>query len=169
MHALLYIALFGIIGFTLFKASQASAMLVYDDGYGTAMGNGNDIISIINFNSGNFNPKDIAAIVKIESNFNANARGDGGRAYGLMQIHEPAARQVGYTGDMEGLFDPTLNVQVGVRYLQWVSDFLYAKFKREPTMQEILTGYNAGVGNVINGFIASSYIGKFNAARDTIA
>lgn len=60
------------------------------------------------------------AMAKVESSFNDSAMGDGGRAYGLFQIHEPAAIDSGvdYCGDMMNLYyHPVLNTEVAIFYL----------------------------------------------------
>jgi Transglycosylase SLT domain len=55
-------------------------------------------------------------VVMRESRYNASLIGRGG-VIGLMQIKLPTAREVGYTGDAEGLRDPATNIAYGVRYL----------------------------------------------------
>jgi soluble lytic murein transglycosylase-like protein len=62
-------------------------------------------------------PVDLArAVVRVESNFNPQARGRAGEI-GLMQIKPQTARGIGFTGETEDLFDPNTNLRWGMRYL----------------------------------------------------
>ncbi len=56
------------------------------------------------------------AVVRIESNYNPNARGSAGEI-GLMQIKPATARMMGYSGSSKGLFDPETNLKYGMKYL----------------------------------------------------
>lgn len=56
------------------------------------------------------------AIVRIESNFRANARGRAGEV-GLMQIKPATARAMGYSGSTKGLYHPETNIKYGMKYL----------------------------------------------------
>ena len=56
------------------------------------------------------------AVVRIESNFRANARGAAGEI-GLMQIKPATARLMGYRGSAKGLYDPETNIKWGMKYL----------------------------------------------------
>ncbi|WP_321502325.1 transglycosylase SLT domain-containing protein [Breoghania sp.] len=62
-------------------------------------------------------PVDLAkAVVRVESNFNARARGSAGEV-GLMQIKPATARGIGYRGPIKALYDPATNLEWGMRYL----------------------------------------------------
>jgi soluble lytic murein transglycosylase-like protein len=56
------------------------------------------------------------AIVRLESNYRAGARGRAGEI-GLMQIKHSTARGMGYTGSAKGLYDPETNIKFGMKYL----------------------------------------------------
>jgi soluble lytic murein transglycosylase-like protein len=56
------------------------------------------------------------AVMRVESNYNASARGRDGE-YGLMQVMPPTARLLGHQGPIEALADPETNIRLGVRYL----------------------------------------------------
>jgi soluble lytic murein transglycosylase-like protein len=56
------------------------------------------------------------AVMRVESNYNPAARGKDGE-YGLMQVMPPTARMLGFSGPIETLADPTVNIALGVRYL----------------------------------------------------
>lgn len=56
------------------------------------------------------------AVVRVESNYRANARGGAGEI-GLMQIKPSTARMLGYSGKTSGLFNPETNLKYGMKYL----------------------------------------------------
>lgn len=56
------------------------------------------------------------AVVRVESNFNPKARGRAGEV-GLMQIKLGTARQMGYRGTKQDLYDPETNINYGMKYL----------------------------------------------------
>lgn len=56
------------------------------------------------------------AVVRVESNYRANARGAAGEI-GLMQVKLATARLMGYRGSARGLYDPDTNLKYGMKYL----------------------------------------------------
>jgi soluble lytic murein transglycosylase-like protein len=56
------------------------------------------------------------AVMRVESNYNAAARGGDGEV-GLMQVMPPTARQLGFSGSLQDLADPETNIRLGARYL----------------------------------------------------
>ena len=56
------------------------------------------------------------AVVRLESNYNPQARGAAGEI-GLMQIKPATARGIGFTGKTPALYDPDTNLKWGMRYL----------------------------------------------------
>ncbi len=56
------------------------------------------------------------AVVQVESNFRASARGKVGEV-GLMQIRKATARGEGYRGSTKALYRPETNIKYGMRYL----------------------------------------------------
>ncbi len=56
------------------------------------------------------------AVVRVESNFRANARGSAGEI-GLMQLKLSTARMMGYRGSAKGLYHPETNIKYGMKYL----------------------------------------------------
>ncbi|MGE0281787.1 MAG: lytic transglycosylase domain-containing protein [Rhizobiaceae bacterium] len=62
-------------------------------------------------------PVDLAhAVISVESNYRADARGSAGEI-GLMQIKPATARMMGYSGSAQGLFNPETNIKFGMKYL----------------------------------------------------
>lgn len=56
------------------------------------------------------------AVIRIESNYRANARGSAGEI-GLMQIKPSTARGMGFRGSVKALYDPATNLRWGMKYL----------------------------------------------------
>lgn len=83
------------------------------------------------------NPLLIKAIIKVESNYQANAHSPKG-ALGLMQVLPTTAAQYG----KYNLFDPKDNITVGTRH------FAYLMNKYQGQVHLALAAYNAGEGNV---------------------
>jgi soluble lytic murein transglycosylase-like protein len=79
-------------------------------------------------------PRLVAAVMKVESNYNPYARSNKG-ALGLMQLMPATGKRFG----VQQFFDPAQNIEGGVRYLRFLSD----KFG-EHNLDLLLAGYNAG-------------------------
>lgn len=118
-------------------------------------------------------PRTVLAIIKVESNFNANAVGDlftADRSWGLGQVRLSTANDFGSFPSGNFLLDPTTNLTVAMAFLKWSWDFLERRLGRMPTHTEWLGSYNAGVGNVIDrGFIPLAYVQKVRAAERALA
>lgn len=56
------------------------------------------------------------AVIQVESNYRANARGRAGEI-GLMQIKPATARGIGFSGSTQALYDPETNIRYGMKYL----------------------------------------------------
>lgn len=116
-----------------------------------------------------FRVSDILAIIEIESSFRPAAIraedhiGDASR--GLMQILLSSARDRGFGGDPGELFDPSTNIHLGVSHLEWGRRYLVNRLGAV-TMDQVVGAYNAGVGNVVKGYIPMTYVRKFVEARD---
>lgn len=93
------------------------------------------------------------AVVRVESNFRANARGRAGEI-GLMQIKPATARGMGYSGSAKGLYDPETNIRYGMKYLAGAH-----RLGGGDTCGTILR-YNAGHGAKRMNKISAAYCAK---------
>jgi soluble lytic murein transglycosylase-like protein len=100
------------------------------------------------------------AVVRIESNFNAGARGGVGEV-GLMQIKPATARLMGYAGGTKALYDPATNLQWGMKYLAGAY-----KLANGDTCGTILR-YNAGHYAKRMNPISARYCSKVKAVLKT--
>lgn len=93
-----------------------------------------------------FDPWLILAIIKVESSFNPQAISHAG-AMGLLQLKPIAAREVANFFDdipiaAKQLFNPFVNVKIGVQYLSFLREAIGGDHSK------ILTAYNQGPTNV---------------------
>ena len=93
------------------------------------------------------------AIVKVESNFNASARGSAGEI-GLMQIKPATARMMGYSGSAKGLYDPETNIKFGMMYLAKAQEL------SDGTTCGTILKYNAGHAAKRMNPVSKRYCGK---------
>lgn len=93
------------------------------------------------------------AVVRVESNYRANARGKAGEI-GLMQIKPATARMMGYSGSVKGLYDPDTNIRYGMKYLAKAH-----QLGGGDTCGTILR-YNAGHGAKRMNKISAAYCAK---------
>lgn len=99
-------------------------------------------------------PESLAhAVIRVESNYRANARGSAGEI-GLMQIKPSTARMMGYSGGSKGLFDPETNIKYGMKYLA------KAHSLGGGTTCGTILKYNAGHAAKRMNPVSSAYCGK---------
>jgi soluble lytic murein transglycosylase-like protein len=93
------------------------------------------------------------AVISVESNYRADARGKAGEV-GLMQIKPATARMMGYDGTTKALFNPETNIKYGMKYL--------AKAHRlgGGTTCGTILKYNAGHGAKRMNPVSSAYCKK---------
>jgi soluble lytic murein transglycosylase-like protein len=96
------------------------------------------------------------AVIRVESNYKANARGRAGEV-GLMQIKPATARMMGYSGSAKGLYDPETNIKFGMKYLA------KARQLGGGTTCGTILKYNAGHGAKRMNPISSAYCKKVKA------
>ncbi|PTM92064.1 lytic transglycosylase domain-containing protein [Mycoplana dimorpha] len=101
------------------------------------------------------------AVIRVESNFNANARGSAGEI-GLMQIKPATARMMGYTGSTKGLYDPETNIKYGMKYLAMAHDL------GGGTTCGTILKYNAGHAATRMNPVSKRYCGKVRDLLDLL-
>ena len=116
------------------------------------------VADYVRANAGGLDPAFILGVVTHESSFNPRAflMDRNGGSYGLMQLDLPTARDRGFTGTAEQLYDPATNLKLGIAQLVWISNYL-AKLGRS-SQQNIAAAYNEGVGNVAKGLPDPLYV-----------
>lgn len=115
-----------------------------------------------------FDPFDVLAVVEIESSYRPRAyRAEpriGDASWGLMQLLLSTARDRGYQGDGEGLFEPEVNIRLGMAHLRWSWDYL-TRNGRVIDKATWIASYNAGVGAVERGWRNLGYVDRWGRAR----
>lgn len=117
-----------------------------------------------------FKPAEVLAIIEIESSFRPWAVRQepqiGDASLGLMQLLSTTAADRGFRGNPESLLEPEINIRFGMAHLKWSWDYIAGQLGRDPTEDEWIGSYNAGVGNVVRkGFIPAGYVQKWRAAK----
>ena len=90
----------------------------------------------------------VYALIKAESNFNANAESGKG-AIGLMQLMESTAQDICKKTDLnisnedvkDKLLEPEININIGTKYLSTL-------IQKYGNVEIAITAYNAGIGTV---------------------
>jgi soluble lytic murein transglycosylase-like protein len=97
-----------VLGILLWLALRTTAMRASDSPYA----------DIIAHASSEYNvPQDwIAAVISTESSWNPNAVGSSGEI-GLMQVLPTTAYGLGYSGPVQDMYDPDLNIHLGTQLL----------------------------------------------------
>ncbi|UQZ90962.1 transglycosylase [Deltaproteobacteria bacterium Smac51] len=95
-----------------------------------------DMIKAVSVEFG-LDPSLVAAVIKVESNFNVAAVSPAG-AQGLMQIMPETGQYLG----LDDPFDPEANIRAGARYLK-------EQLEAFSSVEMALAAYNAGPGNVL--------------------
>ncbi|MER8502972.1 MULTISPECIES: lytic transglycosylase domain-containing protein [unclassified Mesorhizobium] len=93
------------------------------------------------------------AVIKIESNYQPNQVGSAGEI-GLMQIKPATARMMGYSGPVQGLYDPDTNIKYGMKYLAMARDL------GGGTTCGTILKYNAGHAATRMNPVSAAYCGK---------
>ena len=106
-------------------------------------------------------PKNLMySIAKVESNFKHKAfiKHDGvskHSSYGLLQLQYRAAKDVGFKGNPIELMDPSINIEWGTKYFNWLLK------RNRGDVSLALTAWNKGPYNKeVKNKIYSAYVGK---------
>ena len=118
--------------------SAMAWLLDYDEGRGMPQSPYGDLIYEV-AKRYSLNPHLVAALIHAESAFNPRALSRKG-ACGLMQLLPATASRFGLR--KREIFEPSKNLEAGMRYLQWLSK----RFNGDPV--RVLAAYNAGEGAV---------------------
>lgn len=90
----------------------------------------------------------VKALVKVESNGNAKAIGDGGKAYGILQIHEitvkEANRIAGTNYTHEDMFDPVKSHEVANIVLTHYDRHIHRSTGKPATAKQLAFIWNGG-------------------------
>lgn len=114
-----------------------------------------------------FNPYDVMAVITIESSFDSYATRQEAReaSVGLMQVLPSTAKDRGFTGTPDMLYDPRTNIKYGMRHLKWSYDQLKSKLGKAPDKALWIKSYNAGVGGALSYGGEPIYWDHFSKAR----
>ncbi len=115
-----------------------------------------------------FDPAMVMGVIATESSYRVMAyRAEpqiNDASYGLMQVLYSTARDRGYDGPPEGLYDPLTNIRIGMAHLKWSFDYLSQRMGAVSEAQW-LSSYNAGVGYVMRGGNRAAYVNKVQSNR----
>jgi soluble lytic murein transglycosylase-like protein len=114
--------------------------------------------------AGDLAPSLVLGFIEVESSFNPRAflADRNGGSYGLMQLDYATAQDRGYAGVPDGLYDPAINIKLGVLQLGWIRAYL----RQHGILNNaaMIAGYNAGVGAVVHGALDLPYVAKVQSA-----
>lgn len=106
----------------------------------------------------------LLAFIEVESNFNPYAyrQDKNGGSYGLMQIDVETAKDRGYTGDGQGLYDTFTNLKYGVLIQEWMA----ANLRKAGiySVETLAAAYNEGLQAARTGRPDPDYVGKIMKA-----
>lgn len=129
-------------------AAQGLALTTFDD------------VNAKNF-GGWFNRSTFMAFCETESEFKPDAfrqEPSGVASYGLMQVLDSTAADLGLTGPASQMNDPKIGVFYGLKYAAQGWNYLSTHFGRPPTNAEWAAGYNEGYGAAANGKPDPNYV-----------
>ncbi len=96
----------------------------------------------------------LRAIIKVESNFNPQAKNLKDPSYGLCQINPALAKGLGFFPDEYLLYDPAYNLEVACVFLS------HLKRKYNNDLDSIIQAYNLGETKFDKGYKSPDYLEK---------
>ena len=91
----------------------------------------------------------VSILKQVESLGDTKAVGDGGKAYGVLQIHKVYVKEVnnryGTTYTHEEMFDEICAEEVFYLYMRYASRRFKKLYKRSPTEEEVVRMHNGGM------------------------
>ncbi len=96
----------------------------------------------------------LRAIIKVESNFNPQAKNLNDPSYGLCQINPALAKGLGFFPDEYLLYDPAYNLEVACVFLS------HLKRKYNNDLDSIIQAYNLGETKFNKGIKSTDYLEK---------
>ena len=109
----------------------------------------------------------MSAIIAVESNGKANAIGDNGQAYGILQVHKSVVQDVNRIYSLrhthQDMFNPERAKQVFTLYTKYYGD-LYQKKAQQPATAEIIARIWNGGPNGYNNPATLKYWKKVKEA-----
>ena len=122
-------------------------------------------MDVITTHAGELEPSLVLAVIMAESSFNERAESRAG-AQGLMQLMPATAADIARRMSMDAfepyhVWDPEVNIAMGVFYLNWLKD------RYNGNISLALAAYNAGLGNVDN-WLANPELSQDGVNLDTI-
>jgi soluble lytic murein transglycosylase-like protein len=96
----------------------------------------------------------LRAIIKVESNFNPQAKNLNDPSYGLCQINPALAKGLGFFPDEYLLYDPAYNLEVACVFLS------HLKRKYNNDLDSIIQAYNLGETKFDKGYKSPDYLEK---------
>lgn len=103
----------------------------------------------------------VMAFVETESDFDTKAyrkEPSGVASYGLMQVLDATAAELGLAGDPAQLYDPNVGLLYGMKYAAIGWNYLALHLGRQPTIDEWVAGYNEGYGAAAQGRPDPGYV-----------
>ncbi|MDO8516758.1 MAG: lytic transglycosylase domain-containing protein [Nanoarchaeota archaeon] len=98
-------------------------------------------------------PNFVKSLINLESNKNIYAQSPRG-AKGVMQLIPEAWNEVDNSNFYENCFNPQKNIEVGIKYLKWINNYLkvnYGDWDQIPDNEKrdlIAAAYNCGIGQL---------------------
>jgi len=157
MYIFLALVVISIIFFGA-KTAKASDEKLYNEAK-TIIKNtqsGLTLNELIKYKAGKFGIEErlLRAIIKVESDFNPNAKNLNDPSFGLCQINPALAKGLGFFPDEYLLYDPSYNLEVACTFLS----HLIRKYNND--LDAVIQAYNLGETKYDKGYKSTDYLEK---------